>query len=321
MQPVIQPLSPLDVKSVIFKDIDELPSVMNGWEIEWRQLEAGNSQHEVGVIASQRTTIQSFCLSQACHQQGVAPSEMVTFGFLYPKSQLKFAGREIPCPAVFNFNNPNGFDVVSGSTFSGISVSIAREQFSRITRQLGLPDMFYAHSKCPVLRIDEDEGFAEFREFLLGLCQRLRKGCETNELRWAAEALDKELPYRLLMALDDSRHQPDKHRNITRQKGLRVATAFIEANAHDNPSVPEICVAAGLSSRSLDRAFKEHFGIGPKRYLLNFRLIQVRRELKCAPPATKVADVANHWAFWHLGDFAREYQQTFGEYPAESMPT
>jgi len=105
-----------------------------------------------------------------------------------------------------------------------------------------------------------------------------------------------------------------------RQKGLRKATAFIEANGYDNPRIPDVSTAAGIGWRSLDRAFKEGFGISPKRYLLNFRLIRVRRQLKDAPPSTKVVHVANDWGFWHMGDFAREYRKMFGESPSQSLP-
>ena len=292
---------------------------MSGWEIEWRQLEAGVTQHQFGAIASQGTIIQSFCLSKAFHHKGVAPSEMVTFGFTYPGSQLNIAGKEVLYPAVVDFNNPDGFDIVSGSSFSGISVSIARDKLSRIASQLGLPNSSLTDSNHLLLKSAEDQAFTQFRQLLRGLYQRLHQGSGTNDIRWATEALEKELPYHLLESLADSRHQPSKYSINARHKGLRVATAFIEANGHNNPSVPEICTVAGLSSRSLDRAFKEYFGVGPKRYLLNLRLIQVRRKLKRASPTTKVTDVANDWAFWHMGDFAREYLKLFGEYPAETL--
>jgi len=131
--------------------------------------------------------------------------------------------------------------------------------------------------------------------------------------------LDKELPVRFLTALAkprlESRGQPLK----VRQKGLRLAVDYIEANCQYNPSIPDICAATGLSWRSLDRAFKECLGIGPKRYLVNLRLTQARRQLKSAPPRTQVVDIANNWGFWHMGDFAREYRKMFCESPAESL--
>jgi len=32
----------------------------------------------------------------------------------------------------------------------------------------------------------------------------------------------------------------------------------------------------------------------------------------------KIADVANKWGFWHLGQFAKDYRSWFGELPSEA---
>ena len=74
-----------------------------------------------------------------------------------------------------------------------------------------------------------------------------------------------------------------------------------------------------MSWRSLDRAFKEYFGIGPKRYLLQLRLIRVRQQLKMLPTGTKISDVANAWGFWHMGDLAQKFRKFFGETPKEVL--
>jgi transcriptional regulator GlxA family with amidase domain len=140
-----------------------------------------------------------------------------------------------------------------------------------------------------------------------------------KEHHFATVELGKELPVRLLTALAESRPESHAQPLKARQKGLRLAVDFIEEYCQNNPSIPDICAATGLSWRSLDRAFKEYLGIGPKRYLLNLRLAQARRQLKSAPPCTKVVDIANDWGFWHMGDFAREYRKMFCESPAESL--
>jgi transcriptional regulator GlxA family with amidase domain len=75
-----------------------------------------------------------------------------------------------------------------------------------------------------------------------------------------------------------------------------------------------------VSERTLEYAFVERFGIGPKEYLNAFRLVSVRRQLRVADPRRfKVADVANAWGFWHMGQFAADYQQRFDEKPSETL--
>ena len=131
--------------------------------------------------------------------------------------------------------------------------------------------------------------------------------------------LDEELPVRLITALAESSPQHYNQRLKSRQRGLHLAIEFIDEYCQYNPNIPDICDATGLSWRSLDRAFKESFGIGPKRYLLNLRLLNVRRQLKSAPSNTRVADVANNLGFWHMGDFAREYRKMYCELPGKTL--
>ena len=50
------------------------------------------------------------------------------------------------------------------------------------------------------------------------------------------------------------------------------------------------------------------------------RLNGVRRQLYHADSSSiKIADVANHWGFWHLGQFAVDYRRLFGELPSEPL--
>jgi AraC-like DNA-binding protein len=292
---------------------------MAGWDNDWRQLEAGRPQNRIEVIAGQHTVIQQVRLSHSVHQQGETPSQLVTFGFPESPSQMIWDGRGIPCPAMFDFNGTSGYDAVSGRAFFGVTVSFPKEKFSRIAERLKLRPTRLIGSNLPRPLLGENFALGEFRQYLHGLCRSLPNAKTPRDRHLAMVELDEEFPVRLITALAESRSELCEQPLKPRQKGSRLALEFIDESCQHNPSIPDICAATGLSWRSLDRAFKECFGIGPKRYLLNLRLIQARRQLKSAPPITKVIDVANDLGFWHMGDFAREYRKMFGELPTESI--
>ena len=87
----------------------------------------------------------------------------------------------------------------------------------------------------------------------------------------------------------------------------------------DEPlTVQQICGAIGVSERTLQYAFQEQLGVTPKQYLQSVRLGGVRRDLRGSEPSIKIADVANRWGFWHLGQFAADYCRQFGELPSEN---
>ena len=71
--------------------------------------------------------------------------------------------------------------------------------------------------------------------------------------------------------------------------------------------------------RTHNRAFRERFGIGPKAYLVRQRLSSVRAELLRAPADSQIADIANGWGFWHMGQFASVYREAFGELPSATL--
>lgn len=73
---------------------------------------------------------------------------------------------------------------------------------------------------------------------------------------------------------------------------------------------------AGLSARSIQYAFQEHYGTTPMRYLRKVRLDRAREDLRQGNAT--VADIASYWGFSNMGRFAREYRTLFGEFPSDT---
>jgi AraC-like DNA-binding protein len=85
-------------------------------------------------------------------------------------------------------------------------------------------------------------------------------------------------------------------------------------------TVLDVCIAVGISRRTLQYCFEQTLGIQPASYLRAIRLNSVRRELRNAEPAsTSVTDVATRWGFWHLGRFSANYRALFGELPSRTL--
>ncbi len=103
---------------------------------------------------------------------------------------------------------------------------------------------------------------------------------------------------------------------------VSVAREFIDASLQTGqvPSIVEICTQTGTSARTLQYAFREVMQLTPVTYLRILRLNKVRNALSAATTVdTTVTRTATDWGFFHLGEFARDYQQLFGEYPSETL--
>ncbi len=103
-----------------------------------------------------------------------------------------------------------------------------------------------------------------------------------------------------------------------RIQGVRRVIDYLQFNAAQLPTIPELCKIAKLSERSLEYGFREYLGVTPVRYLRLVRLNGVRRDLLAATPKETIVNIALNWGFLELGRFAGEYRQLFEELPSET---
>jgi AraC family transcriptional regulator, ethanolamine operon transcriptional activator len=99
---------------------------------------------------------------------------------------------------------------------------------------------------------------------------------------------------------------------------VRGAEQFLAGHLDPVIRIDELCQAAGTSLSRLERSFRDVFGVGPRRYLALRRFASARRELLGGDTAL-VTDAATRWGFFHLGRFAQEYGQLYGERPSDTL--
>ena len=84
----------------------------------------------------------------------------------------------------------------------------------------------------------------------------------------------------------------------------------------------ELARATGVSARALQKAFAKSGELPPMTYLRRIRLLRVRAELADASRTRSPAAVtaaASRWGFVHLGRFAQQYRELFGEPPSQTL--
>jgi AraC family ethanolamine operon transcriptional activator len=136
-------------------------------------------------------------------------------------------------------------------------------------------------------------------------------------------AADIELIETLLSTLGDTADAEAQRSDRTRQAHSRIVK-LTEDYALSNPSdrlfVTDLCRAAAVSERTLEKAFKDVMGMTPIAYLVRLRLHRVRQSLLAGTQGTTtVSAEAMKWGFWHFGDFSRAYKACFGEPPSETL--
>lgn len=104
-----------------------------------------------------------------------------------------------------------------------------------------------------------------------------------------------------------------------RWRVIRRAEEFLEGNESPAVRIDDLCVAACTSLSRLERAFRESFGVSPRRFLTMRRLAAVRSELLRGVADASVTEIATRWGFFHLGQFSKEYRALYAERPSDTL--
>jgi AraC-like DNA-binding protein len=107
-------------------------------------------------------------------------------------------------------------------------------------------------------------------------------------------------------------------RAIGDRSALQRAIDFIETNLLKPMTILDIAEAAGVGPRALQVTFLRHFDCSPLQYVRRLRLGRVRVELLDEARRDSIAVIAARWGFFHLGLFARQYREAFGELPSQT---
>ncbi len=291
----------------------------SGWDLELRQLSAGRLRGRVRVLNGARCTAMRVELDQVYHQVGQVLPGHLAFGLPDPScGEFLWCGSPARGGEILNFNQEGGFEGTSGKSFAGRVLLFERESLEELAETLDLrvdlDDI--SHSRGTLSRASEETARlrARFDLAFRRSSERAPVGLleESSLLETgAAESI-------LRLIARSSGEQPDTVQPA-RRSALRRALEVLEDPESFPITVAKLCELVGVSAPSLYRAFRDEFGVSPKQYIRSRVLSAVRNELVVATPGTQINDIANAWGIWHMGKFAADYRNLFGELPSETL--
>jgi len=303
-----------------FRDFDELAKAVHGWGLDWVQLDCGPLDAAVQQIATPTALLSRFRFSRKFHQRGTSPPGVRTFGLIGERSpEIAWRGHTGRSIHILAFPANDLFEVISLPGFHGDTVSIPEDRMRSVAEAAGLAD--------PLERLPNGFAFIEIdprcEAALRNAISQLHAAvaAPSNNLPDATAVSELELGVDIALVAALQTTRPTRGappEPWLRTRAMRTALDYIEAHADQPPSVGEICRASGVSWRTLDYAFRDRFGVTPKSYLQALRLHHVRREILGAGRPRPIYEVAAHWGFWHMGQFAADYRRHFGELPSET---
>lgn len=298
-----------------FADLGE-HSRQIGWDIEFRQLDAGTPRARATMMGTPSCMVMRGEYNRAYHQVGQMPVDMLTIGLPDPGvDDFRWCRKVASGGQVVNFSLDSGFDGTCGAGFAGFAIALHHDLLEETCETLNLDvDFRRVLSRSEVLLHSESLA-SDLRKGLLvafGSAQ-FSNNSETVEF-FNHSGASLVLQHLAKSSAETRTATPD-----VRRRTVRVALEYLEDAGTLPLTVSELCSQIGVSAPTLYRAFQESLNVSPKQYIQIRRLCAVRQQLFELDNSSKIADVANGWGFWHMGQFAADYRQHFGELPSETL--
>jgi AraC-like DNA-binding protein len=268
--------------------------------------------HDV-VVETPHLRVINVVVSGASMRRGAIPKDTLSFGFTTPRAAPNHWCGEVDDGSALLAFPHDEFIAVTMGHFEGTLVSIRPPLIETATQLLEFDAASMSRARLLDVAPDSLAGLRALTQRFLSASTNLMS-CDPALIQGLAIDLGTEF----LATIAES-HPRRRSRAATRYKAFERARRFIESNAGEPLTLQDICGSAAVSARTLQYAFREHASMTPQAYLKRYRLNRAYRDLQTAGAGTLVADVANRWGFWHMGQFAEDFRQSFGKLPRQVL--
>lgn len=303
-----------------FNDFDFFCDAVKNWDLEYIQLGPGDFHSELLLLENNRFQFTHASLNRNMLQHGASPKGMITFGILArPNINIHWRNIDIADNKLFIFPENGELKSVTHEDFDVFVVSVNEKIINRYCNATGTPDIRKIINKNEAFECDSQK-ISAMRLWLNALRNQfcgLQGSTITDRQLNNIESL---FIVKLLTLLTD--HVTPVYPSALRRRDKAVKTVidFIRLHYNRNISLSELCQQAKVSERTLEYAFLERFGVGPKQFLKIYRLNAVKKRLNNeTTKSINITEAATLNGFWHMSQFAMDYQQHFRELPSATL--
>lgn len=295
-----------------FDDAEDMASYLAGWDLDLLQIAPGAFQGSHRVFAWPGVLLNEGRTAPSLIQRGGGPSHPTFCVFGETGQRMILRGREHRDDSIvvvrpgeeIHLRTDAGFHMYTLTVEEGLLRSVAREAGSEVA-----VDAVLACRSVPC----SQPGLARLR-------RALRVATGSHEGRSRNPQPGRALVHTLCRVLASAVLPGAAHDLRQLDRVAMQVEAVFDARPRDALTVGTLCDAVGVSERTLRRAVQTWYGISPKQLDRTRRLHAVRRDLKVThADATGVTSMALAWGFSHLGRFAGDYKNLFGERPSETL--
>ena len=305
--------------SLTSQDIDEIPTVLSGWEMEWRQLSRGCFRGQLKFAQFESIALFYLSWDQAVQIQGSFPPETICFG-IEISSQGKAVWR--------GFKYSNQDVLISSDREIDLKVPAGYEMFIVAVERELLLEYADLQQRCLCQEdLRKNLGRANsaalnaIKAYLQSNFALLKLDLDDPQIYPDAQSVTQDVVSLLItVLLSTEDFSAQLSHSLQRVQLVKQLEQYMLAHLDQPLTIEQLCAIAGISERSLNNYFHDLLDISPIAYFKALRLNRVRSALKLADPTIdKVTSIAKQLGFQHMGYFSMDYKAMFGESPSKTL--
>jgi AraC-like DNA-binding protein len=312
--------------AVTIVDIDDMTAANAGMHLlkmEGMPLQSMPLQARRVIVRLKSTTVVYHSTNLRLRTRTQALGGLLAFVTFGPRTSGTVDGLRVR-PGMLLVARPEieaGFVVDPG--WESVDLLVPQEEIREHLSARRREDAFHWPRGVDVLRTDATRARALFRWGKRLIATASKAPTLFEEGHAERDAAQVELLEALLTAMRSADPVAPTGKERTRKahaRIVRMAEDHVLSRIGEPVHVSDLCLAADVSERTLEYAFRAVVGLSPVAYLIRLRLHKVRAALLAAEPgSTQVSAEALKWGFWHFGEFSRAYKQCFGELPSDTL--
>ena len=296
-------------------EFDEFNESASGWSVQHHALR-GSCRSSVFLAATASLQVAIAQHTTGYSSQGATPPGMVSVAVPVDDARpMVHRGRLIEPMELGLARSGEGFECLCRSGIRFVVVSFAQEKAERYAADLWhQPNL----GSAPLDRLRFVD--SEHRSRYLDACRRffdiVHDRPAVLEDPHTAALLEEQILESLFL---NARLSASDASESSRFSVARRAYDYLRNCGGDFPSIRALCAVSRASYSTLERAFRQTYGMSPKALMTEMRLSGARRAFLHAGDTTTVTDVALRWGFVEFGRFSVLYRHHYGETPSETL--
>ncbi len=302
--------------SVDTTDFEEFCDFAVGWNIDHQLIGRKKPRLELSMVTTPALQLGLVRSSAGYCSQGENPIGTVSIAVPIDDARpMIYSGRRVDQRHMAVCRTGAGFEMINRAGAHHLTAAFSQARLEQYAVDVWHESRLWQHS-ADRLRFSDlahRVRYVEACQTVLGDVQRHPR--LLADPRTAVLLEEKLLENLLLEGYSGSTHASDRNRYQVARKAYR----YLLEHMDEIPSIRTLCAMTGASYMTLERGFRETYGLPPHAHLKALRLSRARRELLHPTPDSTVTGVALHWGFLELGRFSVQYRQRFGETPRETL--